>query len=61
MSLWYFLVNVIRPDALVTIHDALGNIFYEGKAEKVPSRYEKCEIVYIEGLGSRNDLLIEIE
>lgn len=57
-----FLLNYLDNNAIVTINNTQGSILYEGLLGDLPiSIVRETTVNRIEGLGSNNDIIIEIE
>ena len=56
-----FLLNYLRETATVTISNTRGSILYNGQLGEMPLSVIRGTIVNrIEGLGSENDIIIEV-
>ena len=56
-----FLLKYLADTAIVTICNAQGSIIYEGQLGEMPIRVVRgTTVTRIEGLGSLNDICIEI-
>ena len=56
-----FLLNYLRETAKITICNTHGSILYEGELGEMPMSVVRGTIVSrIEGLGSLNDLIVEV-
>ena len=61
MKTTQFLLNYLRETAMVTICNTHGSIIYEGQLGEMPISLVRGSIVNrIDGLGSLNDIIIEI-
>ena len=57
-----FLLNYLDNNAIVTINNTHGDILYEGLLGELPiSIVRDTTVNRIEGLGSNNDIIIEVE
>ena len=57
-----FLAKYLADEAMVTIADTKGSILYEGVLGDMPVRVVRnTTLSKIDGLGSLNDIIIEVE
>lgn len=56
-----FLLDYLRETAKITICNTRGSILYEGQLGEMPISVVRGTIVSrIEGIGSQNDIIIEV-
>ena len=64
MKTMQFIQDYLKPEAIITISNNEGSILFEGEAKNavfVRSVLDYSIVSKIEGLGSLNDICIEVE
>lgn len=64
MKTMQFIQDYLKPEAIITISNDEGSILFEGEAKNAifVRSVLNCSIISkIEGLGSLNDILIEVK